>query len=93
MGTDFASYTRGFMFSLGGIQALKYGSGQCPTGVIASDARLQWPGSHGQSRPRYVTQIQGGVAGFSSADGGIKKYPARRFCPMLVPRNAPREAP
>ncbi len=40
MGADFVSSARGFMFSLGCIQAMKCGSGQCPTGVTAADPRL-----------------------------------------------------
>ncbi len=40
MGADFVASARGFMFSLGCIQAMKCGSGHCPTGVTASDPRL-----------------------------------------------------
>ena len=40
MGADFVSSARGFMFALGCIQAMKCGSGQCPTGVTSSDPRL-----------------------------------------------------
>lgn len=40
MGADFVVSARGFMFALGCIQAMKCGSGQCPTGVTASDPRL-----------------------------------------------------
>jgi glutamate synthase domain-containing protein 2 len=40
MGADFVSSARGFMFSLGCIQAMKCGSGHCPTGVTASEPRL-----------------------------------------------------
>ncbi|HEY1856077.1 FMN-binding glutamate synthase family protein [Acidocella sp.] len=40
MGADFVSSARGFMFSLGCIQAMKCGSGRCPTGVTAVDPRL-----------------------------------------------------
>jgi glutamate synthase domain-containing protein 2 len=40
MGADFISSARGFMFSLGCIQAMKCGSGRCPTGVTAVDKRL-----------------------------------------------------
>ena len=40
MGADFVSSARGFMFSLGCIQAMKCGSGHCPTGVTAADPRL-----------------------------------------------------
>ncbi|MDE1897153.1 MAG: FMN-binding glutamate synthase family protein, partial [Rhodospirillales bacterium] len=40
MGADFVSSARGFMFALGCIQAMKCGSGKCPTGVTAADPRL-----------------------------------------------------
>jgi glutamate synthase domain-containing protein 2 len=40
MGADFVSSARGFMFSLGRIQAMKCGSGKCPTGVTAADRRM-----------------------------------------------------
>ena len=40
MGADFVSSARGFMFSLGCVQAMKCGTGHCPTGVTASDERL-----------------------------------------------------
>jgi glutamate synthase domain-containing protein 2 len=40
MGADFVVSARGFMFSLGCIQAMKCGSGSCPTGVTAVDPRL-----------------------------------------------------
>lgn len=40
VGADAVSSARGFMFSLGCIQALKCGSGRCPTGVTASEPRF-----------------------------------------------------
>jgi glutamate synthase domain-containing protein 2 len=40
MGADFVSSARGFMFSLGCIQAMKCGTGRCPTGVTAVDPKL-----------------------------------------------------
>jgi len=40
MGADFVSSARGFMFSLGCIQAMKCGTGRCPTGVTSADPRL-----------------------------------------------------
>ncbi len=40
MGADFVSSARGFMFALGCIQAMKCGSGFCPTGVTAADPKL-----------------------------------------------------
>lgn len=40
IGADFVSSARGFMFSLGCIQAMKCGTGRCPTGVTAAVPRL-----------------------------------------------------
>jgi glutamate synthase domain-containing protein 2 len=40
MGADFVSSARGFMFSLGCIQAMKCGTGRCPTGVTSAQPRL-----------------------------------------------------
>lgn len=40
MGADFVVSARGFMFSIGCIQAMKCGSGKCPTGVTAADPKL-----------------------------------------------------
>ena len=40
MGADFVSSARGFMLSLGCIQAMKCGSGFCPTGITSVDPRL-----------------------------------------------------
>ncbi|MBM3607282.1 MAG: FMN-binding glutamate synthase family protein [Alphaproteobacteria bacterium] len=39
-GADFVVSARGFMFALGCIQAMKCGSGHCPTGVTASEPKL-----------------------------------------------------
>ena len=94
MGADFVSSARGFMFSLGCIQAMKCGSGNCPTGVTAVDPKLiagldptdkavrvaryarrmqdeveMIAHSCGltdasQFSPKYVTEIERGVAGF-----------------------------
>jgi glutamate synthase domain-containing protein 2 len=40
-GADFVTSARGFMFSLGCIQAMKCNKNTCPTGVTTHDARLQ----------------------------------------------------
>lgn len=40
MGSDFVVSARGFMFSLGCIQAMKCGTGHCPTGVTAVDPKM-----------------------------------------------------
>lgn len=40
-GADFVSSARGFMFSLGCIQALKCNKNTCPTGITTHNRRLQ----------------------------------------------------
>lgn len=40
-GADFVTSARGFMFSLGCIQALKCNNNTCPTGITTHDQRLQ----------------------------------------------------
>ena len=40
-GADFVNNARGFMFSLGCIQALKCNTNECPTGVTTHDPKLQ----------------------------------------------------
>jgi glutamate synthase domain-containing protein 2 len=40
-GADFITSARGFMFSLGCIQALKCNKNTCPTGITTHDPRLQ----------------------------------------------------
>jgi glutamate synthase domain-containing protein 2 len=40
-GADFVTSARGFMFSLGCIQALKCNKNTCPTGITTHDPRLQ----------------------------------------------------
>ncbi len=61
MGADFVVSARGFMFSLGCIQAMKCGSGQCPTGVTAADPRLIAgldPTDKGVRVARYATRVR-----------------------------------
>ena len=41
VGTDFVTSARGFMFSLGCIQALKCNKNTCPTGITTHDPRFQ----------------------------------------------------
>jgi glutamate synthase domain-containing protein 2 len=61
MGADFVSSARGFMFSLGCIQAMKCGSGRCPTGVTAADPRLIAgldPADKAQRVARYAMRVR-----------------------------------
>ena len=41
VGADFATTARGFMFSLGCIQAMQCNKNTCPTGITTHDKRLQ----------------------------------------------------
>jgi glutamate synthase domain-containing protein 2 len=61
MGADFVSSARGFMFSLGCIQAMKCGSGRCPTGVTAAEPRLIAgldPADKAVRVARYATRVR-----------------------------------
>lgn len=61
MGADFVSSARGFMFSLGCIQAMRCGSGTCPTGVTSSVPRLIAgldPADKAVRVARYARQVQ-----------------------------------
>ncbi|MBC7636382.1 MAG: FMN-binding glutamate synthase family protein [Acetobacteraceae bacterium] len=61
MGADFISSARGFMLSLGCIQAMKCGSGFCPTGITSVDPRLIRgldPTDKAERVARYAHQVQ-----------------------------------
>lgn len=61
MGADFVSSARGFMFSLGCIQAMKCGTGRCPTGVTSAEPRLIAgldPADKAQRVARYATKLR-----------------------------------
>jgi len=53
-GTDFVTSARGFMFSLGCIQALQCNKNTCPTGITTHDQKLQ-RGLHPQTKAIRVT--------------------------------------
>ena len=59
-GTDFITSARGFMFSLGCIQALQCNKNTCPTGITTHDQKLQ-RGLHPQTKAvrvaSYVTNM------------------------------------
>ncbi|MEM8983146.1 MAG: FMN-binding glutamate synthase family protein [Pseudomonadota bacterium] len=61
MGADFANSARGFMFSLGCIQALQCNKNTCPTGITTHDKRLQRglnPTHKAERVRRYAEQIK-----------------------------------
>jgi len=83
MGADFVSSARGFMFSLGCIQAMKCGSGNCPTGVTAVDPRLIAgldPTDKAVRVSRYARKIQDEVemiahsCGLTDASGFLPRH-------------------
>jgi glutamate synthase domain-containing protein 2 len=72
MGADFVSSARGFMFSLGCIQAMKCSSGKCPTGVTAADPRLIAgldPTDKGARVARYAARVMEDVEIIAHACG------------------------
>jgi glutamate synthase domain-containing protein 2 len=83
MGADFVSSARGFMFSLGCIQAMKCGSGHCPTGVTAVDPKLIAgldPTDKAVRVSRYARRVQDEVeviahsCGLTDATGFLPKH-------------------
>ena len=61
MGADFVNSARGFMFSLGCIQALQCNKNTCPTGITTHDKRLQRglvPANKAERVRRYAEQIK-----------------------------------
>lgn len=54
LGADFVTNARGFMFSLGCIQALQCNKNTCPTGITTHDEKLQ-RGLHWESKSHRVT--------------------------------------
>lgn len=59
-GADFVTSARGFMFSLGCIQALKCNRNTCPTGITTHDPRLQ-KGLVPQDKAEKVAQYAGSL--------------------------------
>ncbi len=65
MGADFVNCARGFMLSLGCIQALQCNKNTCPTGITTHDKRLQRglvPQNKAERVRRYAEQIKKEVA-------------------------------
>ena len=72
VGADFVNSARGFMFSLGCIQALKCNKNTCPTGITTHDARLQHgldPTDKAERVKRYVGKIRYGSGIISHSCG------------------------
>ncbi|MEM7424843.1 MAG: FMN-binding glutamate synthase family protein [Pseudomonadota bacterium] len=84
-GTDFVVSARGFMFSLGCIQAMKCNKNTCPTGITTHDRRLQKgldPEEKSARVYNFVKKIRYGVGIISHSCGvrhprALKRYHVR----------------
>ncbi len=84
-GTDFVVSARGFMFSLGCIQAMKCNKNTCPTGITTHDRRLQKgldPAEKATRVYNFVKKIRYGVGIISHSCGvrhprALKRYHVR----------------
>lgn len=82
VGTDFVTSARGFMFSLGCIQALQCDKNTCPTGITTHDKKLQ-KGLNPQDKAlrvsRYVNAIHHEVGVIAHSCGVPEPRLLRRF--------------
>jgi len=86
-GADFVTSARGFMFSLGCIQALKCNKNTCPTGITTHDKRLQKgldPEEKSERVKNFANKIHYGV-GLISHSCGVKnpRELARHHCRIV----------
>lgn len=81
MGADFVNSARGFMLSLGCIQALQCNKNTCPTGITTHDKRLQRglvPENKAERVRRYAEQIKKEVAVIAHSCGVASPRQLRR---------------
>ena len=87
MGADFAVSARGFMFSLGCIQALQCNTNTCPTGITTHNKRLQGgliPSDKQQRVKQYALNLQKEVGIIAHACGVTEARQLRRHHARLV---------
>ena len=89
-GADFVTSARGFMFSLGCIQALKCNKNTCPTGITTHDPRFQ-KGLVAEDKykkvARYIKQLQKEVEIISHSVGVAEPRLMNRHHVRLVQEN------
>lgn len=86
-GADFVTSARGFMFSLGCIQALKCNKNTCPTGITTHDLRLQRgldPQDKAVRVKNFVGKIRYGVGIIAHSCGARHPRELKRFHVRLV---------
>lgn len=87
VGADFVNVGRGFMFSLGCIQALKCNKNTCPTGVTTHDPRLLRglePGRKSIKVANYAAGIEREVAMIAHSCGVLNPRQLRRIHARIV---------
>jgi glutamate synthase domain-containing protein 2 len=90
MGADFVVSARGFMFSLGCIQAMKCNMNTCPTGITTHDKRLQRglvPADKAERVARYQRQMEKEVAMIAHSCGAAEPRHLRRHHCRIVQAN------
>ncbi|WP_265529892.1 FMN-binding glutamate synthase family protein [Sphingomicrobium marinum] len=88
-GADFVNSARGFMFSIGCIQAMKCNTNRCPTGVTTHDKRLQRglvPEEKADKVANFVDNMRTEVGTIAHSCGvhsprGLKRHHVRIVCP------------
>ena len=89
-GADFVTSARGFMFSLGCIQALKCNKNTCPTGITTHDKRLQKgldPEDKAERVMRFANKIQYGVGLIAHSCGARHPRALKRYHVRIVQSN------
>jgi glutamate synthase domain-containing protein 2 len=90
MGADLVVSARGFMFSLGCIQAMKCNMNTCPTGITTHDKRLQRglvPADKAERVARYQRQMEKEVAMIAHSCGAAEPRHLRRHHCRIVQAN------
>jgi glutamate synthase domain-containing protein 2 len=89
VGADFAVSARGFMFSLGCIQAMKCNKNTCPTGITTHDEKLQRglvPEDKAMRVMRYQQKMEQEVGVIAHSCGVNEPRGLRRFhCRIMQP--------
>ncbi len=94
VGADFVNVGRGFMFSLGCIQALKCNKNTCPTGVTTHDPRLQRglkPARKSVGVANYAAGLEREVAVIARSCGVLNPRQLRRYHARIVTSNGKSE--